>query len=264
MKDNGDVYSKNPKRTVHRKIAEKPSIQRAIRKLSQNWKHLDPVERGESLDTLIVAGCSRRGLAKELGQSATSIRRHITLANLPDAEREAVKAGKSAKRILALKAQEDRRRQMQRRIDKDRRTGTISDQLADHIIEFCKANRSNVTARDPDMLTHFFSAVRNSLNRPDWGREPAKKLRKGLPLKRRFTLTRPQPDGDEFITEHLARWLASFLRSEAPESLLQERALEKADIRRKELDVDKSPMQLYRETVKRFQYLSESPARRRY
>ena len=166
MKNTANVCAKTARKTAHRQIAKKPAIQRAIRKLSRDWKQLDPVERGDLLCALTSAGCSGRGLAEDLGQSPTNIRRHLTLANLPDAEREAVKAGKSAKRILELKAREDRRRRMQQRIDEDRRTGAISDQLADHIIEFCKAHRSNVTAKDPDMLTHFFSAVRNYLNRP--------------------------------------------------------------------------------------------------
>ncbi len=265
MKNNGNPSSNNPKRTVHRQIAERPAIQRAIGKLSRNWKRLDQVERGESLDSLITAGCSRRGLAEDLGQSETSIRRHLTIADLPAGERERVKAGKSAKKILKLKADRDRLRQKQQRIDEDHRTGAISDQLADQIIAFCKLHRRNITAKEPDMLTNFFGAVRHSVM-PDWTHEPAKKLKRSLSLEQKFRLTRPQRDKNEIEFARLVRWLAMFLRSEASEQPILERALEKAERRRKEWDFEepKTPLQLIRDREKRLAYLLESPKRRPY
>ena len=47
---------------------------------------------------LTALGCSTRGLGEELGQSATTVRRHIAIAKLPAAQREAVRNGKSAKK----------------------------------------------------------------------------------------------------------------------------------------------------------------------
>jgi hypothetical protein len=200
-----------------------------------------------------------------LGKSATSLRRHIDLSRLPEADRKAVQAGKSAKTILTAKACEDRRRYSRERVEEDARTGAISDQLADHILEFCRI-KSGVRGSDLDTVILFFNEVRNSLTRFDWEGQRVRKVRKSDPLKQRFRLTRPKPDQEEVIAAHLARWLVHFLKSEAPERPILDRAIDKAQARRKELEVAelKPTGKALLEARLKYALLSASPSPRRY
>jgi hypothetical protein len=252
--------------TSHRKAANTAAVSKEIRHLSKTWNELDRIERGDRLCSLVDQGCTARGLADDLGQSPTSILRHMKLARLPEADREAVKSGKSAKKILALKVVEDRRRRMQERLAEDARTGILSNQLADDILEFCKAN-PGVHGSDLDTVIQFLNEVRDSLTRLDWERVPAPKVKRSLPLKQRFRLTRPVPENDEAINAHGARWLALYLKSEAPERPIQDRAIDKAQARRTELkkvEPKKTGLQLYYDTALKFAELSASPPPRKY
>jgi len=252
--------------TNHRKAVSAPAVSKRVRRLAKSWKDLDHIERGDLLLSLAGQGCSVRGLADDLGQSDTSVRRHMTLAKLPEADRKAVKAGKSAKKILALKAMEDRRRQMQQRVAEDARTGILSNQLADHILEFCKTT-TGVHGSDLDTVVLFFNEVRNSLTRLDRDGVRAPKVKMSLPLKQRFRLSRPVPKDDEAVVAHRAIWLALFLKSEAPERLILDRAINKAQARRAELKVENRPMrgrQLFNDAAQKYAQLSASPPPRRY
>ena len=65
--------------TVHRRTMTDSSVRGLVSKLQQDWGSMGPLERGERLCELSSLGCSTRGLETELQQSATSIRRHMTL-----------------------------------------------------------------------------------------------------------------------------------------------------------------------------------------
>ena len=264
MKKNTVGSSKKTKETAHRRITKKPAVQRAIRKLAKEWNDLDRVQRGESLCALIEAGCSQRGLEKDLGQSATSIRRFMTIAKLPELDRAAVRAGKSAKTILALKAQEERQHRVQQRIAEDEKTGAVSDKLVDEVLKFCETE-SRVYGNDQDTLTLFFNEVRNSVTRLESSGEPVPKARRSFPLKQRFELTRPRRDKEEAGIAHLARWLALFLRSEAPERPILDRAIEKAQARGNEVRVFKTRTgrQAFADAVLKYASLSASPPPRK-
>jgi hypothetical protein len=265
MKKKMGASSSHRNMTRHRQIAKRRDVGVKISTLAKQWNKINPIQRGESLCELVDLGCSRRGLAKDLRKSETSVRRHMTLAQLPQMDRDAVKNGKSAKVILALKAERDRRRQIQLRMTEDVKTGAISDQLADYILEFCKAE-TGVRGSDLDNVTLFFNEVRNSLTRLDWEGGSVRKVRKSLPLKRRFKLTRPHPDNEEVTTAHLARWLALFLKSEVPERPIQDRAIDKAQARRKELKApDVRPIRrALLEARLKYANLSASPKPRPY
>jgi hypothetical protein len=58
----------------------------------------------------------------------------MTIAALPETEREAIRNGASAKKILARKAGADRLRNMRERVALDMRTGELSERLADMIL----------------------------------------------------------------------------------------------------------------------------------
>lgn len=189
-----------------------------IRALRRVWKKIGPIERGERLRELAKRGCSTRGLGKELRQSATSIRRHMMLAGLPEADRNAVKAGASAKNILARKASADRRRRMQQRVATDARTGELSDRIADTTIAFClTVDGVPETPIVEGDLSTFLNQVREALRDLQKHGAPRLRLSKKLSLKQRVKRTRPQPRGDEFWMEHQARRLATLVWSEARE-----------------------------------------------
>jgi hypothetical protein len=259
---------KKPKKrsnTHHRQTVITPAVSKEIRRLSKSWNELHRIERGDRLWALVDQGCTARGLAADLGQSPTSILRHMALARLPEADREAVKAGKSAKKIMALKAVEDRRRRMQQRIAEEAQTGVISDKLADEVLEFCKTE-PGVRGSDVETATLFFNEVRNSLTRLEWSGEQAPRVKKSLPLTQRFKVTRPRPEKEEVTTAHLARWLALFLKSEAPERPILDRAIDKAEARRNELKVEstKRGRRALYDAVQRYAQLSASPPPRKH
>src|ERR1035441_8572980 len=130
--------------TAHRRTMTDSSVRELVSKLLQGWGSMGPLERGERLCELSSLGCSTRGLETDLQQSATSIRRHMALAKLPEKDRKAIQAGASAKKILALKAIADRHKRRQQRVDEDRKTGALSDQLATTVLEFCRAGKQQI------------------------------------------------------------------------------------------------------------------------
>src|ERR1017187_7182934 len=82
--------------TAHWRTMADPAVQKLVSNLQLGWGSMGVLERGSLLRELAALGCSIRGLEKELGQSTTSIRRHIVLATLPEADRKAIDAGASA------------------------------------------------------------------------------------------------------------------------------------------------------------------------
>src|ERR1017187_3200339 len=90
--------------TAHWRTMADPAVRKLVSYLQLGWKSMGPLERGRLLHELAALGCSTRGLEKELGQSATSIRRHIVLATLPEADRKAIEYGASSKKILDRKS----------------------------------------------------------------------------------------------------------------------------------------------------------------
>ena len=124
--------------SLHRRAMADSKVAGMVVDLRGLWAGMGPVDRGDRLRELTALGCSTRGLEKELKQSSTSIRRHMVLAQLPEQDREAIKSGASAKRILGRKADADRHRRQAQRVIEDRRTGALSDDLANIVLESCR------------------------------------------------------------------------------------------------------------------------------
>lgn len=230
--------AKGPHLTAHRRAVARPEVRELLADLCLDWKSIDRIEKGKRLLDLAALGCSTRGLAPVLQTSATNIRRYMTFPTLSEREREAVRAGSSAKRILDRKAQTDRRGKMRERVSLDNQTGKLSDGLADTILAFCKTiNGVPSTAVLEDELVFFLGETRNAAWQMEALGSPTVKLRKRLSLVQRFRKTRPQIEEGEMYLVHLSRWLAILLRSEMPERPIWERAIEKAGGRSKELRV---------------------------
>jgi IS30 family transposase len=102
--------------TRHRRAFTDPKVGKLVVSLRKRWSVLDGIERGDRLRALADRGCSTRGLGKKLRQSPTTIRRHLDLAAMPTKDRDAVKAGASAKKILANMADLKRRLRVRKRI----------------------------------------------------------------------------------------------------------------------------------------------------
>jgi hypothetical protein len=256
--------------TAHRRAVSDLEVQDLLAVLRREWQKIDRIERGNRLLDLAKRGCSTRGLGEALGQSATNILRYMTFPTLPEREREAIRSGSSAKEILALEAQADRRRKMRERVALDDRTGELSDHLADAILAFCKTiKRVPPTPVLENELVSFLSEARNAAWEMEASGVPPLKLPKRLDLRQRFQRTRPPVQEDLLYMAHLANWLAVLLRAEAPERPIWERAIEKAGKRSGELHVRLTISEHFRarreRELKLWELLLEGPPpRKRY
>ena len=251
--------------TAHRRAVARSQVKRLISKLNNDWDHIDRIERGERLLELVRQGCSPRGLANDIGRSATNIRRHMTLASLPDKVRHAVRAGHSAKKILAEKSAADRQRRTRERVAEDARTGQWSDGLADEILEFCRTKvgfpHRYIYGAD---FPAFLSDVRNELWRLEAAGAKHVKLGARLNQRQRFKLTRPPEKAGEDGMDHRIRWLAGLMMAGVTERPIRELALEKAGRRGKELQTVKTPLQIFQEKRQWLADLPNVPRRKVY
>lgn len=215
--------------TAHRRAMQYPNVQTMIDELRLDWTTLSPVGRGDRLRELAGLGCSTRGLGEQLGESGTSVRRHMELAALPSESRDAVNGGASAKKILAKKALVDRQKRRQERVTEDQRTGRFSDRVADIILEFCqgegKPERTPILAAE---FPQFLTLVKSYLPCADNVNRSAAKLGKKFGVCKLFKQTRPTQKADVLWIEYQAEWLADAIIVMAPEGPIRNRALAKA------------------------------------
>jgi hypothetical protein len=223
--------------TKHARMKRSLSVREKILSLHRKWDLLDPITRGERLRELTKQGCSRRGLAEELGISATSVRFHLDLTVLNPTEQEAVKGGASAKQAFVVL---QKRREMQARIDRIRQeqaTSAVSDQLAKDIVVFLTTEHiwsgdedgkpKKVVIGD-DYVERFFAEVRwifevrvmvpPPIDPPILKRKDFKAICKAV---------RPEQKRYEFWLAWLADWLVLVLLTVAPEIPIREAALKK-------------------------------------
>jgi hypothetical protein len=184
----------------------------------------------------------------------------MALAKLPEKDRRAIQAGASAKKILALKAIADRHKRRQARVDEDRKTGALSDELATTILEFCRAGKqlrkSPILAGDVPIL----------LNTVEWhllqfaasGHRPVRVSQK-LKLNARFRKMRPTKGEDTFWMDDQGEWLANVLWASAPKGPIRDKALQKAISRAGELIPKRTPTEMYRDRARRSAEISTPP-----
>jgi hypothetical protein len=71
--------------TAHQRAMANPKAREALRTLRARWSDLSRLQRGEQLNVLkIEFKFSVRGIAREIGESATTIQRCIDLVNPPE------------------------------------------------------------------------------------------------------------------------------------------------------------------------------------
>ena len=67
--------------TAHQRAMARPEVQEIFKGLRACWKDLSPQQRREKLSVLSGFKCSGHGIAKELGESESNIRKYIPKAN---------------------------------------------------------------------------------------------------------------------------------------------------------------------------------------
>ena len=198
-------------RTKHRRAMEKPEVRKRVDILQRGWTTMGFPERGKQLGALAALGCSTRGLGKEMKQSATSIRRHIKIAGLPEDDRKAIGAGSSAKTILARNATADRQRRIQKRVDEDQKTGALSDAAATMILEFCRSGKE--LRKDPVMtraFPNFLNRVRGIIRSFETSGRKTISASKKLEIPSFFKKTRPHVTKGKPAHVHQEEWLAKY------------------------------------------------------
>jgi hypothetical protein len=185
----------------------------------------------------------------------TTLRRYVTLSSLPETDREALKAGDTAKKALARKAVRDHARAGQQRFDAEKRSGAPSDKGADTIVDFCKNGVPDEPIRDCDLpllLEDVRRFTRGELGPPP----PVIQLPKKISLPDLYRITRPSKSTDEDWLGHRAIWLAKIMMAIAPEFEIRETAMNKAEKRAGELDVTPTPEEAQQIKMQRRQFLS--------
>jgi hypothetical protein len=121
---------KRSRSTQHARLVRNDAVRKNLSTLIRAWDIVDAATRGERLRELISLGCSRRGLATDIGVSATSIRFHLDLTELSPAQTELVRNGGSARdAFIAIQEQRAKSARIER-IRQGRETAVVSDQLA--------------------------------------------------------------------------------------------------------------------------------------
>lgn len=82
-------------------------VQQLLIELRKSWARLNLVERGDALQALVNRGCTRRGLAKNLGCDEGTVRRSLSIAQLSQVDRKLVELGHNPQPLL-LEARHDR------------------------------------------------------------------------------------------------------------------------------------------------------------
>jgi len=247
---------------AHQRSKLIPKVRQLLKVLIGGWPVMLPLERGLRLRELISLGCSMRGIGRDMQISETNIRKHVEITGLPESDRKAIDEGASAKKILALKAIGKRQMRRQQRIDEDKRTGALSDKIATSILEFCRLGKE--LRKEPLLegdISIFLDSVRWYMSRFEADGHRAVRISKTLELKAQFRRTRPPKDPDRLFLAYQGEWLAEFLRSISPESPIRERALRKAENRRKELRPKLTAIESYNRRILRLQEVSQSPRR---
>jgi len=204
---------------------------------------MDGQERGARLCELVVHGCSARGLEGILGQSATTIHRHMATAGRPKMDRNPEERRAAAQEALNQRAAAERDRLQRQRVIEDDETGALSDEVATVILKFCRAEEglpeTQILQGDVPLLIRIAEINLSGFEARD-GRPV--RIPEDMDLTEIIRLTRP-PDVEEgdLRMERLGKWIANVIWAEAPEHCIWERALWKATNRACELVPPQSP-----------------------
>jgi DNA-binding CsgD family transcriptional regulator len=222
-------------RTAHRRALSEVMVRTKIAQLRREWKQVGLVERGDRLKELVLLGCSKRGLAAELGIGGRTVSRHIEISALSQQEREAIARGASSKVMLLENSRLKRRREIADRIALERHSGKPSDEVAKVIFRFCRGGEGFPQNRIyGEEVPAFFTSVAMHLSGLGSHGVAPQGIPKKIGLAERFKRLRPRSDPDVFWLEHQAEWLAHVIWSMTQEQIIWETALRKVERRSNE------------------------------
>ena len=253
--------------TSHKRALTSKVVTDRIKKLRKGWKTMNGIARGDGLHALVKMGCSTRGLAKSLHQSQTTIRRQLQLAALPAAQRKAVNAGDSAKKILETKAAEVRRFRIVNQLAEEQRSGALSDELADMILRFCRAEDGLPPVRITQQeLPIFLGGVETKLGEYEARGRRGIRATKRMGVEGLFRKTQPLEDTDDFWMAYQSEWLANIIQAKVPIRLIWENGMKKTKERAADLLVEdnRTPLQVYFDNAVRLVELGSGGNNRPY
>jgi len=223
---------KKRRRSGHRIEASKPAVKERIAALRRDWKRgADPVTLGRQILALTgKARCSFRGLGEQIRKPESTLRRYAMLASLPAEDRAALLRGETAKVVIARKAKRDWQERCRARLLVENETGSVSDEVADLILDFCRYEDGEEKGRCfGSQVDNLLSATRDITRarkaHPIPGKIPTDRLKL-------FACSRPKEMLGEHWIYHRAGWLAMILMTVAPEEDIREVAMNKAERRR--------------------------------
>lgn len=126
--------------TSHRKqrlvTLENIQVREALTKLQKEWVLLDHVQRGDALQSLLLAGCTKRGLASDLGVDEGTIRRDTRIADLSEKDRAAIESGANPDNYLRRQRDWETDLDEIARLLQESLDGSISTELSNNILWF--------------------------------------------------------------------------------------------------------------------------------
>lgn len=183
--------------------------------LQTEWNDLNYVQCGDRLIELLSAGCTERGLAKDLSVDDGTVRRYIEIARLTEPQRKAIEAGANPKAFLEEARALILVKQARARLERESKDGTPSDELQDNLVWFVLTDLPEVCCAG--YLEVLFREVDDDL------REKARrgtdmhhiKVRRSLdpayPLGGAIKLARPEPEFDWTEMETAIHWLVKLV-----------------------------------------------------
>jgi hypothetical protein len=228
------------KKTPHQTIACSPEVKPLVLKLRQDWKNLGVDERVSRLQDIVSPGCSVRSLASDLDVPEATLRRHHKkFLSTAEPKPATVKTEVAHEKSVESDVAHDRLHEtldLTETIDRPAMKNPIrdqSDEVADIILDFCKNAVPADPIRDSD-LPLLLEEVKKCLGGDIRLSLAFIPLPKKLSLPNLYQVSRPPEFFGDTKLRSRARWLATIVRSVAPESI-RETAFAKATQRAAEL-----------------------------
>jgi hypothetical protein len=256
------AIKKSANRTEHQRAMANPEVLELVSSLRRDWATIDRQERDVRLRELAAHGCSERGLAKVLGQSATSILRQVAPAERPKTDRNFREAHASAQEALNQRMDAERDRCQWERVIADAETGALSDEVATVIIELCRAGDGlPETPILPGEVPLLLSTAERYLSNFEASDRLPVRVPEEMDLEEIFRLARPDVEEGAPRMKHRGKWIANVVWAKAPERPIWKRALGKAVDRAGELTPPRSQVDRDRDRKERLPTIADLPVR---
>ncbi len=199
----------------HLNAISNAEIHEQIKSLKNDWRTCNYVERGDRLIMLVSAGCTVRGLARDLGLDDGSIRRAIAIAKLPEQARKKIQSGANPRPYLRGKRGLVLNEEANRRLEHERLDGTSSSELADKMTWFALTEFPDLCRGGYVEL--FLEEVAGELDvRPFLSSKARpvimpKPVDPAYPLRRVIEMARPKPDPDWIPFETAIQWMVNLI-----------------------------------------------------